>query len=385
MIVLASTLLSAAALAAPPVLQSPTRGVGTRHALRSEVLGEERELFVYLPNGYGWSERRYPLLVLPDARMNFTMTASVVHNLSEGGAIPRMIVVGIANTDRWRDLTPVPGLGIPGTGGGDAFLAFVTDELLPYVDANWRTNGFRIFAGHSLGGLMAVHALVEAPDAFDALVAISPSLEWGEGVLVERAVELLGEREELRRMLHLSIADERLERLYYDPLVAALEESAPKGLEWTSAVFEEEDDHMSVRATGTLAGIRWVFRDWRLTSNRIFAMSDDELEEHFERATRRYGERRSLGLMDVTNAGYWGLYDPATVERAMEFFHRAIVQWPESAYARSCLGEGLERTGRPEEALVEMERALEMARASGEADLAYYEGMVSRVRGALGR
>jgi len=156
--------------------------LGHRHVLRSELLGEDRELSVYLPNGYESSESlRYPLVVLLDGRMAFTSMAAMIHTLSEGGAIPRAIVVGILNTDRWRDLTPIEGMGIPGTGGGEAFLASLAGEILPYIDSKWRTNGFRVFSGHSLGGLTTLNALQESPGLFDAYLSLSPSLEWGEG------------------------------------------------------------------------------------------------------------------------------------------------------------------------------------------------------------
>ena len=100
-------------------------------------------------------------------------------------------------------------------------------------------------------------------------------------------------------------------------------------------------------------------------------------------ATVRYKEPRELGMMEMTDAGYWGLYDDATVDRAMEFLRMAVEKWPDDPYPYSCLGEGLERTGHLEEALEQMERALRMAEQTGTRDLAYYQGMVDpRHRGA---
>ncbi len=69
----------------------------------------------------------------------------------------------------------------------------------------------------------------------------------------------------------------------------------------------------------------------------------------------------------------------------MGFFHLAIEKWPDHPYPYSCLGEGLERTGRPEEALEQMQRALQMAKDTGVRDLPYHQGMVDRVTDALGR
>ena len=86
----------------------------------------------------------------------------------------------------------------------------------------------------------------------------------------------------------------------------------------------------------------------------------------------------------MTNAAYWGLYDETTRDRAMQLFRLAVKRWPDSAYAWSCLGEGLERTGKLVEALKEMEKALAMATEAKHQDLPYFQGMVDRVRGNLG-
>ena len=122
---------------------------------------------------------------------------------------PEMIVVAVRNTDRTRDLTPSPftpdppedGEGedgdegdgenpMPTAGGAGAFLDFFERELFPFVEERYRTQPYRIVIGHSFGGLFAVHALVHRPAAFDAYVAISPSLWWANGVVVDRAESL---------------------------------------------------------------------------------------------------------------------------------------------------------------------------------------------------
>lgn len=360
--------------------------IGSWTTVHSEIFGEDRRLAVHLPDEYeSEPDRRYPLFVLLDGRHNFKATASMIHALSRGRAIPHMIVVGIDSPDRWRDLTPVEGMGIPGTGGGGPFLESLIDEILPHIDQTYRTNGFRVFSGHSLGGLTTMNALFEEPELFDAYLALSPSLEWDDGFLLSRARRFLARAELPGAMLYMALADERLERQYYDPMVELLEASAPPQLLWTSELFEEQDDHMSIRVSAGLAGVRWVFRDWRLSSRRIYAMSREEIEAHYAMATARYKEPRELGMMEITDAGYWGLYDDATVERAMEFFELAVEKWPDHPYPYSCLGEGLERTGRLNEALEQMARALRMAREGGVEDLAYYQGMVDRVTAALGR
>ena len=69
--------------------------------------------------------------------------------------MPALIVVGIGNTDRTRDLTPSRAKveSYPTSGGGDKFLEFIQSELIPEIEKRYRTAPYRIFAGHSFGVL----------------------------------------------------------------------------------------------------------------------------------------------------------------------------------------------------------------------------------------
>lgn len=85
----------------------------------------------------------------------------IIQQLSQAngnGVLPEMMVVGIANTNRLRDLAP----------SADAqqtnpFIAFLTGELIPYIDTHWNTSLYKVLVGHSLGGLTAIDLLVQSP------------------------------------------------------------------------------------------------------------------------------------------------------------------------------------------------------------------------------
>ena len=358
----------------------PAISLGKIVNVHSTILAEDRELLINLPKGYNrYTNRTYPVFVVLDGRFNFKATASIIHSLAEGGAIPRMIVVGVANTNRWRDLTPVPGLGIPGTGGGDKFLRFLGEELLPWLEKNYRMNGFKVLSGHSLGGLTTLNVLEKAPQLFDAYLALRPTLNWDSGTVLKQQIQTIKTHSSLDKMLYLAIANEQLVRPYYNSLVNMLETDAPDDLKWTSDLFEQYDDHKSVRISGGIAGIRWVFRGWRLTSKQIINLTDEEVVQWHVSATKRYKQVLFWEMEDMTNAAYWGLHNKATKKRAMYLFNLAVKRWPESAYAWSCLGEGLERLGKTREALKQMKKALAMAIEEKNGDLSYYQGMVDRV------
>ena len=137
-----SILLTAVGLLFAPTLavSSPTRCaqdarviVGVRDSLYSDILGEQRRLLVHVPEARS-AEQRFPVLVLMDGRNNFKHVVGTMDALSRGGTIPPTIVVGIENTDRWRDLTPQAVEGFTTSGGSRDFLGFIEAELLPHID-----------------------------------------------------------------------------------------------------------------------------------------------------------------------------------------------------------------------------------------------------------
>jgi predicted alpha/beta superfamily hydrolase len=142
------------------------------------VLGEERTLWVSVPDSYARSAGRYPVLYLTDAEAQFEHTSATAAFLARNGFMPEVIVVGVQNTDRTRDLTPSRDPEFPTSGGADRFLEFLETELVPFVESGFRTVPFRIFAGHSAGGNFAFHAMRVRPDLFQAVIAVSPWLVW---------------------------------------------------------------------------------------------------------------------------------------------------------------------------------------------------------------
>src|SRR5215467_428774 len=177
-----TTLLIVAATAqdiAPPIPQKLN--------VHSSVLNEERTIWVRTPHGYDLGKDPLPVLYLTDGPGHINEIGSTIDFLVDNGRMPPIIVVGIANTDRTRDLTPTHADAknadgtierIPTSGGGDRFLDFIQTELIPEIDKHYRTAPYRIFAGHSLGGLMAIHILTSRPDMFQGYIAVSPSLWW---------------------------------------------------------------------------------------------------------------------------------------------------------------------------------------------------------------
>ena len=126
--------------------------------LRSAILNEERRVIIHLPRNYALNATdKYPVMYVLDGTSQDQHTADKITVLADAGLVPDAIVVGIPNTrgNRERDQTPpfmrtsVDDANSP-LGGGDKFLAFIEQELIPFIDTNYRTSGYRTLTGNSL-------------------------------------------------------------------------------------------------------------------------------------------------------------------------------------------------------------------------------------------
>jgi len=162
-----------------PFLTAQNRELkGSIVKIYSQALNEERTLSISLPEDYDTSQKVYSVLYVLDAEgdRNFSQSVSTIYDLHEKGLSPQMIVVGIWNTNRNRDMIPAAVSHRPGSGGSDKFLSFIREELIPYIDKAYRTEDFSILYGMSNSALFTVFALLQGPDIFNSYIASSPMI-----------------------------------------------------------------------------------------------------------------------------------------------------------------------------------------------------------------
>jgi hypothetical protein len=211
----AGAILWSGASPAPQAQILPSLQFGTSVVMHSKVLNEDRRLNVYVPPDYAKGAAKFPVIYLLDgsATEDYFHAASLFDFLATYGVMPPSIVVGVANVDRQRDFTrpsrsAEDRKAAPTSGGADAFVKFVSDDLEPYVDAHYRTSGHRTIVGQSLGGLVAAQVLLERPELFDDYVIVSPSLWWDTEALLKSAPASLHAHHANGRRVYLSVADE---------------------------------------------------------------------------------------------------------------------------------------------------------------------------------
>lgn len=242
---------------------SAVAAIGETLTIESKLLGEKRVINVYVPPDYATSQERYAVLYMPDGGMkeDFPHVVGSVDVSIKNGIIRPVIVVGVENTERRRDLpgpTTVPSemKAAPHAGGNDRFRAFLRDELKPLIAARYRTTTESAIVGESLAGLFVIETLLVEPTLFDGYIAADPSLQWNEHELARSAAARLAWITG-PRTLYVATADEPDILEGVAMLVSALRIQAPP-IAWRYEPMPGEH-HGTIFPTAALRGIRMLF------------------------------------------------------------------------------------------------------------------------------
>jgi predicted alpha/beta superfamily hydrolase len=215
--------------------------------LTTTAPAETRHLNVYKPPGYDTSTDRYPVLYMPDGGLqeDFPHVAKALDEGIRAGEIQPLILVGIENTERRRDMTGPTEVAsdkaiAPRVGGSAVFRAFIAKQLIPEIGRRYRVNTHRGIIGESLAGLFSVESFLLEPGLFDTVIAISPSLWWNEGDLLRQAPALLKKQPQGDRHLFLTSANEDNIAPNVAKLAQLLKDEAPNGLDWVYVPHPEQ-------------------------------------------------------------------------------------------------------------------------------------------------
>lgn len=351
----------------------------------SRILGEERAIYVSLPVSYGRSQRSYPVLYLTDAAEKFMHTQATTAFLSKFGQMPEVIVVGVGNTDRPRDLTPSNNPARPTSGGADRFLEFFEKELIPFVETRYRTAPFRVFAGHSLGGLFALHSMRAKPGLFHAVIAVSPWLMWdGRKELALLKPFFASDAVKTRVLFYASGNEGPAMSEVVESLSDALKAQKGKGLRIGSQHFPAEN-HGSVVLLAHYAALRMIFDGWAMpldATGKGNPVTLDGVKKYYARLSERLGLAISPPENTVNEAGF-GALDRKDLTAALDLLRFNVATYPDSPGAHGSLGDALATSGDLPKALESYSKAEELGKASGDPRTALFHAAAERVRSEM--
>ena len=210
----------------------------------SKSVEDTFHIFISLPDSYGNSDKRYPVLYVLDGDVAFGMAASITRYLQIGDNIPELIVVGIgygsldksAGKKRRRDYRPTA------EDGAENFLVFLKYKLIPHIDSIYRTvEDERTISGYSIGGLFALYTLFTYPETFNRYIVGSPYLVWDNSSIYNYEENSSEKIDDSKISLFISVGSEESDKKYFDPideLVTKIEDRDYSNLRLGTKVFD---------------------------------------------------------------------------------------------------------------------------------------------------
>ncbi len=242
------------------------------HIIHSNVLKQDRHVYIHVPKlDSADINKALPVLYLLDGENHFHILSAYIEYLRHWQFIPPIIVVGIVSANRIKDLTPTNSLvdfdgkvdsSYKISGGNEQFFNFIQQELMPYIETAYKTNSFKLLAGHSLGGLTAINCMLLRPAMFDAYIAVSPSIWWNNKSILKLTAQKLKGLSTLTKKFFYSNGNEdgsfKSDLLRLDRLI---KQSSLKGFKHKYIDYPHED-HMTEPIPAYYDALRFIYKGW---------------------------------------------------------------------------------------------------------------------------
>lgn len=305
-----------------------TYNIGKSITIDSKVLEGEVTYHVHLPYGYEEAEETYPVLYLMNGHLmtTFASAVAITEKLS-GKRIPDMIVIGISNTgvagNYWA---------CPDDSGkvekAENFTSFLEKELLPKIQKDYRTNGYKILMGQSNTGLYVTYNLLFHPDLFNNYIVSSPMFGWCSEFYLEQIKSFLQTKKTVNKKLYISYGDMDYTQVlnHINDYKEVLEQNELEGFEWKLEKFENAG-HVPLMTLNN--ALLYFFSECTMTPERK-NYSIQEIETHFDKLSKDYGFTvipKSSILFDIA----FDLKDENKLDEAIEMFNYLISLYPNSA------------------------------------------------------
>jgi uncharacterized protein len=362
--------------------------IGKTDSIQSKILGEKRKIWVHVPDGE--ANQKFPVVYVLDGDGHFSSVVGMTQQLSliNGNTMcPKMIVVGIPNTDRTRDLTPshidadapfMDSASAKTSGGGENFIAFIEKELMPHIEAKYPTAPYKMLIGHSFGGLAVMQTFTHHTDLFNAYICIDPSMWWDNGKLLKQTQKVLAEKKFEGKSLYLGIANTMEEGVTINnveqdtssnskhiqsilKLQAAFEKNKQNGLKYKGKYYPD-DTHSSAPLITEYDGLRFIFDYLPIK----FSMKDymdstgamaTKYQNHYANLSNKMGYTMKPDEGEINYMGY-DFMGRKMYKTAESLFKLNVQYYPESYNVYDSYSDYLVATGDKPNAITQLKKAL---------------------------
>ncbi|RLV58373.1 alpha/beta hydrolase [Parashewanella curva] len=309
---------------------------------------------IILPPSYQVNdETPYPVIYVLDGQQHGKHTATNSAFLASTDVMPELIVVALNGIDRNRYFT-TPSKN-NNAGEAPVLLEFIHQTLIPKVNKNYKTSGFNMVAGHSLGGLFAAYVLQTRPETFNAYYLFSPAMWWNNESLTAKVKPLSIEK---KPFVYLSIANEtgRMKTTYTNYKSALRKQ----GISFEEANFPN-DDHMTIPLNAQISAFRAQFHNWLLPFTYI--VNDPNLfSSHYKKLNAIYGTNVKGQEFEIGQPVQHIITQLKDKKKALVASDVHLAEFPKSQWAYKSKADAFALNGNFKEAMVYMKKAVSIAK-----------------------
>jgi len=310
-----------------------------KQTIKSEILNQERILFIYLPNDYFKdSTQSYPVHYVADAPTTSNLYFDLIRLHGLLNLVPQSIVVGLSSDDREYNLHPDK--------GAEKYLQFIESEVIPFIDKTYRTKSFRVLAGHSLSGDFTIYTLLKNPSICNAYISGSPGP-------IESILNMIKDIKESINMsdnykyFFTSIGSQdftdtasfrQFEKLFKNVTDSQID---------CHFYINKGENHISNIAINFQKGITSLYHDWQFKlPDELEKPINEVLKDHYNNLEKKFGYKIDIDEWEVIFPTMDKLAKRGDFENAINILKYCIELYPKSDQAYAFLAKAYFDTGK---------------------------------------
>ncbi|MEX8545971.1 MAG: alpha/beta fold hydrolase [Mucilaginibacter sp.] len=331
--------------------------------VHSQILNRDQKIFIRLPRNYDQTSIKYPVVYLFDAndKTLFNYASSVIDRLMWTHDIPDVILVGIAQNDRSKELGTERNEAY-----SDKFRTFIKDELLPNIEKKYRTADFRVLIGHSLGGQFVTTAMITYPKTFKSVISISAALNNPptdtafKGKTILKLDKFLQSNPNDKLYYYFSVGDSGFQDELFQKgnlKVDSLFKKHPQNTVKYKFNYLKGSNHGTTPLISIPDGLIFIFNDWHFSDSLAMSVlvngkTDpiEAIDKQSKRIRDSYGADISIPVFIYWQfADYY--FEKGQYAKAKIVLQKNIDLDPNSHYPYGKMGEIFDKTNKPLEAI----------------------------------
>lgn len=323
-----------------------------KQTINSEILNQERILFIYLPTDYyNDTTKTYPVHYISDAPATSNLYFDLIRLHAMSNDVPEGIVIGLSSDGRNENFNLKSNAG--------KYFEFIQDEVIPFIEQHYRTNSYKVFAGYSAGGGFVIYTFLQNPELFKAYIAGSPGP-------INQVIDFANTSEidlktEDYRFLYSSVGTyEDTDTLGFRALEKILKENAEKQHSYHFKINPGEN-HMSNIAVNFQNGFLKLYENWKFhLPDSLEKPVRQLLQNHYNRIEAKFGYKPKIDKWEVIFPTMDKLAKRGDFTNAIDILKYCIEIYPESDQAYAFLAKVHFDTGKFELGKKYLEKALEI-------------------------